>query len=77
VYLSNSCSVAAAIWVSTIVIIIIIMASKINTENVFRDKELDQGFILRANEEVSKQLKQVISGDVKQEKGSMSITLLD
>jgi hypothetical protein len=53
------------------------MASKINTENVFRDKELDQGFILRANEEVSKQLKQVISGDVKQEKGSMSITLLD
>ena len=76
-YLSNSCSVAAAIWVSTIVIIIIIMASKINTENVFRDKELDQGFILRANEEVSKQLKQVISGDVKQEKGSMSITLLD
>jgi hypothetical protein len=33
---------------------------KINTENVFRDKELDQGFVLRANEEVSKVLKQVI-----------------
>lgn len=31
--------------------------SKINTDNVFRDRELDQGFILRANEEVSKILK--------------------
>ena len=30
---------------------------RINTDNVFRDKELDSGFILRANEEVSKVLK--------------------
>jgi hypothetical protein len=36
------------------------MESKINTKNVFRDAELDQGFILRANEEVSKLLKQMI-----------------
>jgi len=36
------------------------LLSKINTKNVFRDAELDQGFILRANEEVSKLLKQMI-----------------
>lgn len=37
------------------------MNSKINTDNVFRDRELDQGFILRANEEVTKVLKLVMS----------------
>lgn len=41
----------------------LIKMSKINTENVFRDRELDQGFILRANEEVSKTLKAMINGD--------------
>ena len=35
-------------------------STRINTENVFRDKELDQGFVLRANEEVTKILKEVI-----------------
>ena len=34
---------------------------RINTDNVFRDKELDAGFILRANEEVSKVLKVAIN----------------
>ena len=34
---------------------------RINTDNVFRDKELDVGFILRANEEVSKVLKLAIN----------------
>ena len=34
---------------------------RINTDNVFRDKELDAGFILRANEEVSKVLKAAIN----------------
>lgn len=34
---------------------------RINTENVFRDKELDVGFILRANEEVAKLLKAAIN----------------
>lgn len=34
---------------------------RINTENVFRDKELDVGFILRANEEVAKLLKGAIN----------------
>jgi TATA-binding protein-associated factor Taf7 len=48
---------------------------KINTENVFRDKELDQGFIMRANEEVSKVLKQVISGDA--QKSGIALSLLD
>jgi len=38
-------------------------SSRINTENVFRDKELDQGFILRANEEVAKHLKSIITGE--------------
>jgi len=53
------------------------MNSKINTENVFRDRELDQGFILRANEEVSKVLKMIINGDAKADKGGISISLLD
>jgi transcription initiation factor TFIID subunit 7 len=52
------------------------MNSKINTDNVFRDKELDQGFILRANEEVAKVLKTIIHGEAKSDK-SMSISLLD
>jgi hypothetical protein len=38
-------------------------SQKINTDNVFRDKELDQGFILRANEEVAKSLKLAISDE--------------
>lgn len=54
------------------------MNSKINTDNVFRDRELDQGFILRANEEVTKVLKLVMSQDQKQsDKGGFSISLLD
>jgi len=52
----------------------IIMNSRINTENVFRDKELDQGFILRANEEVAKHLKSLINGEINTE---MFVTLLD
>lgn len=36
---------------------------RINTDNVFRDKELDVGFILRANEEVSKVLKLAINDE--------------
>ena len=41
---------------------------RINTDNVFRDRELDAGFILRANEEVSKVLKLAINekGDAQQ-----------
>jgi hypothetical protein len=34
----------------------------IKTENVFRDKELDQGFILKANDKVSTMLKTMLAG---------------
>ena len=54
------------------------MYSKINTENVFKDRELDQGFILRANDEVSKLLKSILKGEEShQVNKGMSITLLD
>jgi len=51
-------------------------SSRINTENVFRDKELDQGFILRTNEEVAKHLKSKIAGEPSKS-SEMSVTLLD
>lgn len=49
--------------------------SKINTDNVFRDRELDQGFVLRANEEVSKILKTACQADTKQD--GIQLSLLD
>jgi TATA-binding protein-associated factor Taf7 len=51
------------------------LGGRINTENVFRDKELDCGFILRANEEVSKILREAINGE--NQPRDMSINLLD
>jgi len=54
------------------------MNSKINTENVFKDRELDQGFILRANDEVSKLLKSILKGEESHQMNKgMSVTLLD
>ena len=53
---------------------------RINTDNVFRDKELDAGFILRANEEVSKVLKAAINDKSESQQQSLqdlAITLYD
>ena len=41
------------------------MDSKMSTQALFREHELDQGFILRANEEVSKHLKHLLQPDAK------------
>lgn len=34
----------------------------INTDNIFRESELDKGFVIRANDSVSKLLRELISG---------------
>ena len=52
-------------------------SGRINTENVFRDKELDQGFILRANEEVAKTLKLAMKEDGGRPVSEFDLTLLD
>ncbi len=33
----------------------------INTERIFRESELDKGFILRANDQVARQLREMIN----------------
>ncbi len=54
------------------------MNSKINTENIFKDRELDQGFILRANDEVSKLLRSILHNeDSHRINKGMNISLLD
>jgi hypothetical protein len=52
-------------------------SGRINTENVFRDKELDQGFILRANDEVAKTLKQAMKEDGGRPISEIDLTLCD
>jgi len=52
-------------------------SGRINTENVFRDKELDLGFIMRANEEVSKTLKNAMKEGGGKPLESFDLTLYD
>jgi hypothetical protein len=50
---------------------------RINTDNVFRDKELDMGFIMRANDEVAKILKQAMQEDGGRPVSEIDLTLCD